>query len=439
LTSTTEKTSPSLVEETEEQDLNCKDIPEKNFKVSSKDPDGFDGDNDGIGCESNDKSSNENSGTSPISVTSDGPDNDCLFDPSLAKCVPDESGNCPEGFNMNEDGQCFPKHNGCPDGYHGVDDDETGRCIPDSEGCPDGMIFRSDGKTCGYKEQLCQGNADLEGCVESPEGCDPSYLNHCIKPSETDLDCNWDGNVQEDQIPDKNFPVGSSDPHHFDRNKNGIGCEKDDEIKKGIDHPDLDCKDIKGNIKVTASDPNRLDKDGDGIGCEKNNRGGNDHNDNNNNGNDNDNDNDNDNSNNYIIMPSDSCSDISDTIDFSSEQIDPQETRTIAYFGSCDLDSASLKLNLVLNDDLKLVAANLDDGLSDAVEVDMHQVEQSDSSSNTMYTATITANQEGHDLDTGETKTLNNVNGIVLWNDDEDEPIEFNENNFVESNINFFN
>src|SRR4029079_13302053 len=52
LTSTTEKTSPSVVEETDEQDLNCKDIPEKNFKVSSKDPDGFDGDNDGIGCES---------------------------------------------------------------------------------------------------------------------------------------------------------------------------------------------------------------------------------------------------------------------------------------------------------------------------------------------------------------------------------------------------
>ena len=96
-------------------------------------------------------------------------------------------------------------------------------------------------------------------------------------------------------------------------------------------------------------------------------------------------------------------------------------------------------MNLVQNDDLKLVAANLDDGLSDAVEVDMNQVEQSDSDSNTLYEATITDNQEGRDLDTGETKTLNNVNGIVLWNDDEDEPIEFPDNNFVEANINFFN
>ena len=69
----------------------------------------------------------------------------------------------------------------------------------------------------------------------------------------------------------------------------------------------------------------------------------------------------------------------------------------------------------------------------------VYQVEQSDSNSNTLYKATITNNQEGHDLDTGETKTLNNVNGIVLWNDDEDEPIEFPDNNFVEANINFFN
>jgi micrococcal nuclease len=33
-------------------DLNCGDIPYKNFKVVGSDPHGFDGDNDGIGCES---------------------------------------------------------------------------------------------------------------------------------------------------------------------------------------------------------------------------------------------------------------------------------------------------------------------------------------------------------------------------------------------------
>ena len=56
-----------------------------------------------------------------------------------------------------------------------------------------------------------------------------------------------------------------------------------------------------------------------------------------------------------------------------------------------------------------------------------------------MYEATITDNQDGRDLETGETKTLNKVNRIVLWNNDKDEPIEFADNNFVEANINFFN
>jgi hypothetical protein len=73
-----------------------------------------------------------------------------------------------------------------------------------------------------------------------------------------------------------------------------------------------------------------------------------------------------------------------------------------------------LQLNLIQNDDLKLVAANLDDGLSDAVEIEMNQGEQSKSNSNILYEATITDNQDGRDLDIGETKTLNNVNGIVL-------------------------
>jgi hypothetical protein len=36
-------------------------------------------------------------------------------------------------------------------------------------------------------------------------------------------------------------------------------------------------------------------------------------------------------------------------------------------------------------------------------------------------------------------RPLNYVNGRVLWNEGEDELIEFADNNFVEANINFFN
>ena len=46
------------------------------------------------------------------------------------------------------------------------------------------------------------------------------------------------------------------------------------------------------------------------------------------------------NRNNYIITPSNSCADISDTEDLSSEQINPEEVRIIAFFDNCDLDSA---------------------------------------------------------------------------------------------------
>jgi len=81
----------------------------------------------------------------------DGPDRDCLFNPSLSKCAPNPDGECPDDFNMNEDGQCFPDHpEGCPDGTHSEDDDESGRCIDDEEGCPDGMEMV--GNNCTYVE-----------------------------------------------------------------------------------------------------------------------------------------------------------------------------------------------------------------------------------------------------------------------------------------------
>jgi len=99
------------------------------------------------------------------------PDEDCLFDPSMPKCAPDENGNCPEGFGMNEDGQCFPR-GGCPDGYHRVDDDESGRCIPNSDGCTQGMIFRPNMKSCGEKEYVCSQYPQLKECVTNNEGSD---------------------------------------------------------------------------------------------------------------------------------------------------------------------------------------------------------------------------------------------------------------------------
>ncbi len=403
LTDTGENSSSSSNDDNGGQDLDCDDISDRNFMVSNNEPNGFDGDNDGIGCESKTDSSNGNTTSLPQN-DDEGPDGDCLFNPDLPKCA-SVDGECPDGFFQNEDEQCVPE-GGCPDGYHTVDDDETGRCIPNSDGCPDGMIFRPDGETCGYKDELCQGNPGLEGCVETPQECDnnrdddsdgltdsddpdcnlqecdPSYPDNCIPSPPPDLDCNQDGDLQDNEIPYHNFKVNQPDPHGFDGN------------------------------------------DDDGIGCETNDNGDDD-------GNGNNNESD------VIRASQDSCDDISDTVDLFPGQLDSERVQIIAYFEDCELDSASLTLNIVEDDDLKLVAANFEDGVSDAVEVELEPLDDQESNSNnSLYEATILETQEGLDLETGDSKTINNVNGIVLWNNGDD-PIQFSENNTVEFDIEF--
>ena len=63
----------------------------------------------------------------PQQPPGEGPDHDCLIHPELTKCKSD-NGRCPDGFNQNEDGDCFAKHDKCPSGFHSHEDDETGRC-----------------------------------------------------------------------------------------------------------------------------------------------------------------------------------------------------------------------------------------------------------------------------------------------------------------------
>jgi micrococcal nuclease len=47
--------------------------------------------------------------------------------------------------------------------------------------------------------------------------CDPSYPGTCIPAYPPDLDCG--------EISDRNFDVIGSDPHGFDGDNDGIGCE----------------------------------------------------------------------------------------------------------------------------------------------------------------------------------------------------------------------
>jgi hypothetical protein len=47
--------------------------------------------------------------------------------------------------------------------------------------------------------------------------CDPSYPTVCIPPPPPDLDCK--------DVPYRRFPVAGLDPHGFDRDGDGVGCE----------------------------------------------------------------------------------------------------------------------------------------------------------------------------------------------------------------------
>ena len=47
--------------------------------------------------------------------------------------------------------------------------------------------------------------------------CHPSYPDHCIKPPPPELDCG--------DIPWRNFTVLPPDPHGFDGDQDGVGCE----------------------------------------------------------------------------------------------------------------------------------------------------------------------------------------------------------------------
>lgn len=113
----------------------------------------------------------------------------------------------------------------------------------------------------------------------SKPSCDPSYPAVCIPPYPPDLDC---GEIQY-----SNFRVVPPDPHGFDNDKDGTGCEVGSPSKPvqptqendcdpsyptvciSSYPPDLDCGEISyKRFKVLQPDPHGFDRDRDGIGCE---------------------------------------------------------------------------------------------------------------------------------------------------------------------------
>jgi nuclease-like protein len=59
--------------------------------------------------------------------------------------------------------------------------------------------------------------APSSSSMPSAGGCDPSYPDACIPSPPPDLDCA--------DVSDRNFRVEGADPHRFDADHDGIGCE----------------------------------------------------------------------------------------------------------------------------------------------------------------------------------------------------------------------
>ncbi|MFQ5919877.1 MAG: thermonuclease family protein, partial [Thermoplasmata archaeon] len=114
------------------------------------------------------------------------------------------------------------------DGYQ-IGDDPFGRtlAVVHCEGTNANAAMISSGHADTFYE-FCSasefGSQEWTGCSSAPppppppeENCDPAYPTVCIPSPPPDLDCG--------DIPHRNFEVLPPDPHHFDGDGDGIGCE----------------------------------------------------------------------------------------------------------------------------------------------------------------------------------------------------------------------
>ena len=97
-----------------------------------------------------------------------------------------------------------------------------------SQGCDDAGISDPDDRYINqpekgpafHTEEFMSGyDNGFESCAQdsSNENCDSSYPDVCIASPPPDLNC--------DDVPYKNIKVQGNDPHGFDRDSDGIGCE----------------------------------------------------------------------------------------------------------------------------------------------------------------------------------------------------------------------
>ncbi|MDP8906525.1 MAG: hypothetical protein M3M88_03280 [Thermoproteota archaeon] len=70
---------------------------------------------------------------------------------------------------------------------------------------------------CGNNDNSNNNGSPNKDNENKSRECDVSYLNVCIQPTPPNLDCG--------EIKHRNFRVLSADPHGFDGDGDGIGCD----------------------------------------------------------------------------------------------------------------------------------------------------------------------------------------------------------------------
>lgn len=89
--------------------------------------------------------------------------------------------------------------------------------------CADGIDNDGDGKVDHPADAGCTSTADTDEADPTPpaSNCDPSYVGVCIPPPPPDLDC---GDITYRRFTVR-WDVVRPDPHGFDGDRDGIGCE----------------------------------------------------------------------------------------------------------------------------------------------------------------------------------------------------------------------
>src|SRR5215212_1408669 len=217
-------------------DLNCEDITERNFAIDpNNDPNGFDRDNDGIGCETGARGEvTEGEGEGEDDACDSSYPDTCIPSPPPDLNCDDVSatdfrveGSDPHDFDRDNDGIGCESGGGAPeDSSEDVDDDDGGG-----------------GDT----------------------SCHPSYPDNCIPPPPPNLNC--------DDVSDTDFEVVGSDPHGFDSDNDGIGCESGNNDNNNNDNEETSDEGISSRGPQHNADDYDADDDAADNGGNNNNGG----------------------------------------------------------------------------------------------------------------------------------------------------------------------